>query len=231
MTPEPHYARYSLAELLEVKENIDKDRFPNRAEKVDAEIQKRLDAGEKLQQFETQDDEEDSSEAFILDFQGEEKKPFRIFFLSTVVLLHILAGGFIYNKLSIPTLASLPQYLINVEKTQCQKMGSREYPYYDFVVHSWGHQFYAVDIKGHLCMRLQRDIPKDADLKIWHDNGVIFQMMLNDKMLLSQQYLRSNYRSNRMEQLRVWWMLPIFFWLLMFKSIVNAIKPGTFIKD
>ncbi|MCC2606405.1 hypothetical protein [Planctobacterium marinum] len=233
MSNEPHYARYSLAELLEVKENIDRDKFPNRAEKVDAEIQKRLDAGEKPEQFETQDDEvdEESSEAFILDFQGAERQTFRKFFLGSVVLLHLLLAGFISHKLHIPEIDSLPQYLINVETTRCQKMGSREYPYYDFVVHSWGHQFYAVDIKGQLCMRLQRDIPKDADLKIWHDNGVIFHMTLNDKVLLSQQYLRSNYRGNRLEQLKAWWMLPLLFWVLMFKSVVNAIRPGTFTKE
>lgn len=148
-----------------------------------------------------------------------------------VIVVHVIAGGYIYHQSSVPEYGALPQYLINVEKTQCLKMGSRKQPYYDFVVHSWGYKFYAIDIRQSLCSRLEREIPKDIDLKIWHQDGVIFHMMADDKVLLSHKYLRSNYRGNRISQLTGWYMLPLLFWILMFKSVVNAIRPGTFIGD
>lgn len=237
MTPEPHYANYTLAELLDVQGNIDKDRFPNRAAKVDAEIQKRIAAGEKPEKqdpfhhYKEDDQEDEDSLEFLLDFQGEEKQAFRKFFITMIVVVHLIAGGYIYHQLRIPEYAALPQYLINVEKTQCLKMGSKDHRYYDFVVHSWGYKFYAIDIRQSLCSRLQRETPKDIDLKIWHQDGVIFHMMVGDKVLLSHQYLRSNYRGNRISRLTGWYMLPLLFWILMFKSVVNAIRPGTFIAD
>ncbi|BDX04512.1 hypothetical protein [Planctobacterium marinum] len=233
MTPEPHYASYNLAELLEVQENIDKERFPNRAAKVDDEIQKRLAAGEKpdYEASSHQHDEERDSVEFLLDFQGEEQQPLRKFFLASIAIIHIIIGGLIYDRLNLPEYQSLPQYLINVEKTQCLKMGSRDHRYYDFVVLSWGYKFYAIDVNQNLCTKLYRNIEKETDLKIWHQDGVIFHMMAGDKVLLSQQYLRNNYRSNQVEHLLSWYMIPLLFWVLMFKSVVNAIRPGTFIAE
>lgn len=235
MENEPQYAKYSLQELLEVKHSIDRDKYPNRAAKVDEEIEKRKENSEKIEDIESlwEDNEDDDDElnGIIWDFQEPEKQPLRWLFISTVILVHVLVIGYLVRQAAIPEYTELPEYLINVEAAKCIKAGTRDNRYYEFMIRSWGHNFYAVDIQKSLCDRLAKTIPKKADVKIWHLNGVIFHMTLSDKVILSHQYLRHRYRSNRLSHQHHWIPIALVFWALFAQSFVNAIRPGTFIQE
>jgi hypothetical protein len=234
MEKDPPYENYSLAELLEVQENIDRDKHPKRAAKVDTEIVRRHKNGEKIKKQydldDDEDDEDDESNELILDFQGDGRQTLRWLFLATVILLHIGAIGWISHQLSIPKHTDLPDYLINVERARCSSKGSGDTRYYDFVVQSYGYQFYAVDIRRSLCHNLAKSIEQGSDVKIWHLDGIIFHMEQDDKVLISHNYLRSNYRGNRMSHLDHWVAIALIFWAVFFKSFINALRPGTFVK-
>lgn len=234
MEKEPHYSTYSLVELLQVQQSINRSKYPNRAAKVDEEIERRKQNGETVKEqidiWEEEDDDEEF-EGFIWDFQEPEKQTLRWLFLSTVIFLHVLVIGYLWREASIPEYTELPVYLINVEAPQCKARGPRDNRYYELVIKSWGYNFYAVDIRKSLCQKLVKTIPKDADVKIWHLDGIIFHMTLDDKVMISHHYMRSRYRSNRLSHQHHWIPITIVFWVLFIKSFVNAISPGTFIKD
>ena len=235
MESSPHYASYSLEELLEVQNNIDRDKYPNRAEKVDAEILKRKQAGETVSpQFrsyvEDHPEDSDSDLELLLDFQHPQQQMMRGLFLTAVIIVNLVILGTFYQKLHVPHYQSFPEYLIKVEKAHCHINRYDGNKYYDFIIQSYGYQFYAIDLKPHLCKTLPKRIAALSDVKIWHDSGVIFHMTQGDKVLLSHDYLAHNYSSNRMSHLMPWFFLYGIAWIIMFKSVANAISPGTFPK-
>lgn len=236
MEKDPHYGSYSTIELLEVQQNIDRDKFPSRAAQVDAELEQREKNGEDIHAENTKYDEHknifhymDEEEAgfeLILDFQGNENILFRRLFICVLIAVHVFVFGMIWSKTSIPEYQELPDYLINVENVRCVTRGHN-----DLIIESYGYNFYAVDIRRSLCRKLARIIPKESDVKIWHLDGIIFHLTLDDDVLLSHEYLRNHYRSNRIERQKGWFVFLFIFWIFFFKSAINAIWPGTFTRE
>ncbi|MBA6363700.1 hypothetical protein H4J42_08085, partial [Colwellia sp. BRX8-8] len=69
-----NYSNYTLDELFDVNQNIDKDKFPERYKQLCEEIQRRKESGEfekKAQEIEDQEDEDDDENEFIIDFSAE----------------------------------------------------------------------------------------------------------------------------------------------------------------
>ena len=233
MNTDPHYSRYTNAELLDVKQHIDRDKHPNRAAKVDAELAKRRQQG-RISDEERSVSADDTSEErweLLLDFQEPEQQIKRWLFIIAFIALHLLVLSHIYRQTTVPDYQTLPEYLINVENAQCRVVNNDGHRYYDLFVKSYGHQFVAVDIRRNLCQKLAREIPTQVDVKIRHLDGVIFNLSLNDTPLLSYRYLSEHYRDNRLEHYQHWLFFALVFWSWVYKSIINALRPGTFSKE
>ena len=75
-----------MTELLHVQETLDREKFPERAKIVDAEIQRRINAGEKIEEPYSAEEEEASYE-LIIDFHKGEKTTHRQLFIGAVLPL------------------------------------------------------------------------------------------------------------------------------------------------
>ena len=87
------YSKYTVAELLDVNENIDAGQFPHRHKLLQEEIERRKTSGELRPQVEEHDDSDDSDDnnEIIIEFSadGHSRKLFIFGFL--IVNLVILA--------------------------------------------------------------------------------------------------------------------------------------------
>ncbi len=229
---EPDYSQYNLKELYEVDKAIDKERFPERADRLRREINKRHARGEKVDSnLEFEEELEQGKFELIIQFTSAKSKKYRYGFIAFMLVASLALALTAYAKYQIPHYQDLPRYLINVEKVECKSQRYGKYKYYELVIRSWGHNFYAIDINKRRCQSLAKNIAIESDVDIWHDGGVIFHMEQNAEKLLPYGYLAKILRGNKNDGAEIYLVMMLFLWMFLFKSFINALFPGTFNRD
>jgi hypothetical protein len=120
----------------------------------------------------------------------------------TLLALLLLTLVFLFLHLQSrkpPEVETLPEHLIHIEEIRCSKfrfpifryrtqMGFADY--YDLKISSYGFYFVAVETNGAKCQYLAKTLSPETDIWIRHYNGLIFQLRLDDKILLRTSELQ-----------------------------------------
>lgn len=234
------YSTYSLEELLQASECIDKQRYPERFQLLKAEIRKRLAAKEdkKIVQQQSQweqtlhmmDEEEDNR--WYIEFDNDSPKLFRFGFLALYFTAIALLLPKTFLQPSIPQYNDLPRYQIYIKSARCKTQNYRDdghtYSYSEFLIQGYGIRFYAPDIHRSACKRLEKQLSPGTDVQIWHDQGAIFQLQLQEDILLSNDYMRSIYQRYQSQESRDYFIFLLVVIFAGAASAINAIRPGTF---
>ena len=232
-----NYANYTLDELFDVNESIDRDQHPARYKQLCEEIQRRKESGEfekRSQEIEAQEDDHDEENEFIIEFSSEGKGTKRKLFISAFVLINIIVLAFLLPKYIVSDISDIHEYSTEIDSIECHKEEvidddtDKVYTYFDLNIESYQDTFSAVGIGEGKCKNLARDLTVGTNLSIWHEGGLIHQLKSQDSMLLSYSYMKPKVREIRTTDLYLYWFGLLVLWFMLFKSLANAIVPGTF---
>jgi hypothetical protein len=232
-----NYSNYTLDELFDVNENIDREKYPERYKQLCEEIQRRKETGEfeqKIQEFEEQEDDDDDENEFIIEFSAEENGKSRKLFFIGFILINVVVLAFVLPKYIVSDLANIHEYSTEIDFIECHKEEviddetDKVYTYFDLNIGSYQDTFSAVGIGEGKCKNVARSLKVGTNVSIWHENGLIHQLKTQDKMLLPYVYMESKVRELRTDDANFYWFGLVFIWAILFKSVVNAVVPGTF---
>lgn len=235
-----NYSNYTLDELLDVNENIDKDEYPERYKQLYEEIQRRKESDEfvrKVQEIEKQQDEEDDKNEFIIEFSSEGKGTSRKLFILGFILINVVVLALVLPKYIVSDLTNIHEYSTEINFIECYKEEVIDdetdeiYTYFDLNIGTYQDTFSAIGIGEGKCKNLARSLKVGTNVSIWHEGGLIHQLKTQDKMLLSYAYMESKVRELRTDDASSYWFGLVFFWVILFKSVANAVSPGTFISN
>ncbi len=235
------YSKLTTDELWDVHENIDKERYPERYADLLKEIQKRNrssavnpNQGTKPSRHLIGDDEDD--ETFVIEFSSTGSKVPRILFISGFLALNVIFFAIQLPKLFVTSLDDVHMYSMELSSVECKKdivydEEDRAYTYFDLHIDDFEDRFSALGINEYKCRQLALSLSQGQTVSIWHKDGLIYQLYSGNSPLLTYGYLKPKIRSMQTEGLWLFWMILLFIWIFLFKSLVNAIVPGTFRKD
>ncbi|SFC92135.1 hypothetical protein [Pseudoalteromonas denitrificans] len=227
------YTKYSISELLDVEQNIDKKTYPERYQLLCEEIAYRKSNGEYqqfLKQCATDENESSNDKEFILSFSSGNKMWARKAFIVFFVVVNL---GVFLNFISRHTVTSfddLEVYTTTINQVEClvetveDTETDIEYFYYDLKV----GVFSALNIDGNKCQKLAKTLALGNEVTLWQSEGVIFQLMTDETMHLSYAYLKQQVIKLKTENDFSIFLGLALFWFFLYKSLANAIKPGTF---
>lgn len=229
------YSTYTLDELLDVKNNIDSKRYSERYERLCDELELRKNNGDfKARERKIEAEEEDDSEDFILEFSSDGKGIFRKLFISAFILINLSFLFFIIPKYFVSNISDVHLYTTSVDFIECSKVEiiddetDKVQTYFDINISSGQDNFSAVNIAKRKCKKIAQQITLNDNISIWHEEGLVHQLKTNNKMLLSYSYMKPKIKELRTDGLYSYWLGLIVFWFILFKSLVNAVVPGTF---
>jgi hypothetical protein len=232
-----NYSNYTLDELFDVHENIDRDNYPERYKQLCEEIQRRKETGEfeqKTQQIEEQEDEDDDENEFIIEFSADGNGTSRKLFILCFILVNVVILAFVLPKYIVSDLANIHEYSTEIDFIECHKEEvvdhetDKVYTYFDLNIGSYQDTFSAVGISEGKCKNLARNIKVGTNVSIWHEGGLIHQLKSQDKLLLPYIYMEPKVRELRTDDANFYWFGLVFVWIILFKSLANAVVPGTF---
>lgn len=232
-----NYSSYTLDELFDVYENIDRDKYSERFQQLSEEIQRRKESGEferKVQEIKEQEDEDDDENEFIIEFSSVGQGTNRKLFILGFILVNVVILAFVLPKYFVADLANIHEYSTKIDFIECHKEEviddetDEVYTYFDLNISSYQDSFSAVDIDESKCKNLASRLKVGSNVSIWHENGLIHQLKSPDKMLLPYTYMEAKVRDFRTDNVIFYWLAMLFIWSFLFKSVANAVKPGTF---
>ena len=232
-----NYSNYTLDELFDVNENIDKDKYPERYNQLCEEIQRRKDSGEfeqKEKEIEEQENVDDDENEFIIDFSADGKGTNRKLFILGFILINIVVLALVLPKYIVSDLTNIHEYSTEIDFIECHKEEVVDdetdivYTYFDLNIGSYQDTFSAVGIGEGKCKNIARSLKVGTNVSIWHEGGLIHQLKTQDKMLLPYVYMESKVRDLRTDDVNLYWFGLLALWLMLFKSVANAFVPGTF---
>jgi len=238
------YSIYSLKELVDVKNRIDEQRFPENYHALMIELENRRRSGnfdgayrEPLNFFDAEDDDVHEDKSLVIEFSAVEHKERRIIFVIAFLLVNAVMLAIVVPKYFVKSLDSVNQYNTSISSINCQReeIENEETDvvsvYYDLNVTSHDDQFIAFDVGKYMCNSLTKDYKTGDQITLWHDDGIIYQLKSKSRMLLSYQYLKPRISAIQTQGSSFNWVMLLVIWVGFFKSLVNAIAPGTFTKD
>jgi hypothetical protein len=229
-----NYSNYTLDELFDVNENIDKDKYPDRYKQLCEEIQRRKESGEFERKVQETEDEDDNENEFIIEFSSEGKGTNRKLFILGFILINVVVLALVLPKYIISDLANIHEYSTEVDFIECHKEEviddetDKVYKYFDLNIGSGQDTFSAVGIGEGKCKNLARSLKVGTNISVWHEDGLIHQIKSKDKMLLPYVYMESKVRELRTDDANLYWFGLLALWVVLFKSVANAVVPGTF---
>ena len=232
-----NYSNYTLDELFDVNENIDKDQYPGRYKQLCEEIQRRKETGEfeqKVQEIEEQEAEDDDENEFIIEFSAEGNGKNRKLFILGFILVNVIVLAFVLPKYIVSDLANIHEYSTEIDFVECHKEEviddetDKVYTYFDLNIGSYKDTFSAIGIGEGKCKNLARKLKVGTNVSIWHEGGLIHQLKSQDNMLLPYIYMEPKVRELRTDDANLYWFGLLALWLMLFKSVANAVVPGTF---
>ncbi|WP_026301386.1 hypothetical protein [Colwellia piezophila] len=231
-----NYSNCTLDELFDVNENIDKDKYPERYKQLCDEIQRRKDSGEferKVQEIEEQENDDDENE-FIIEFSSEGKGTNRKLFILGVILINVVVLALVLPKYIVSDLANIHEYSTEIDFIECHKEEviddetDKVYTYFDLNIGSYQDTFSAIGIGEGKCKNLARDLKIGTNVSIWHEGGLIHQLKSENSVLLPYIYMKPKIRELRTDDVNFYWFGLVALWFMLFKSVANAVVPGTF---
>lgn len=234
------YSRYTVDELLDVHENIDRESYPDRFQALCEEIQRRKDNGEyekRLEEIAEYEEDDDNEADFIIEFSSEGSGTIRKVFIAIFMLLNVIILAVVIPKYKVPELQQIHEYATEVGTVECKieqvvdDETDKIYTYYDLNVESYQSVFTAVDIDGKTCQSIEKYLQAGDSISIWHERGIIYQLKAQNRVLLSYKYMKPRVRELNTYDAHMYWIGLLFLWGVLFKSLVNAIVPGTFISQ
>ena len=232
-----NYSNYTLDELFDVNENIDRDQYPERYKQLCEEIQRRKQSGEferKVQEIEEQEDEDDDENEFIIEFSSEGKGTNRKLFILVFTLINLVVLAFVIPKYLVSDLNNIHEYSTEIDSIKCHKEEvindetDKVYTYFDLNLVSYQDTFSAIGIGEGKCKNLARDLKVGTNVSIWHEDGLIHQLKSENRMLLPYVYMKPKVREIRTDDANLYWFGLVALWFMLFKSVANAVVPGTF---
>ena len=229
-----NYSNYTLDELFDVNQNIDKDKYPERYKQLCEEIQRRKESGEFERKIQEIEDQEDDKNEFIIEFSSEGKGTNRKLFIIGFVLINLVVLAFVLPKYIVSDLANIHEFSTEVDFIECHKEEviddetDKVYIFFDLNITSYQDIFSAVGIGEGKCKNLAKSIKVGSNISIWHEYGLIHQIKSKDKMLLPYVYMESKVRELRTDNASLYWFGLLALWVMLFKSVTNAVVPGTF---
>jgi len=232
------YTKYTLDELLDVNENINKDKYPERYKQLCDEIQRRKDIGEFIVKEKMIEDLQDNDEdEIIIEFSPSGAGIFRIIFLVGFFLINILVLAILLSKYTVTDISKVHEYSTIIDSVECQReevtysKSDRVDTYFHLNIMSYQDLFTADRISESKCRMLARELNVGTKVSIWHEDGLIFQLRSDTETLLSYQYMRPNIQTVQTSNSSYYWFGLFIFWIIFFKSLINACCPGTFTKE
>ncbi|WDD99633.1 hypothetical protein [Thalassomonas actiniarum] len=230
------YSKYSSQDLLDVKENIDAEKYPERYQRLCAELELRHKNGE-LDQLEDEDEDEDDEDDFFIEFSSEGKGAGRILFICAFVLANLAVLAFIIPKYIVTDIADMHKYNATIDFIECHKEEilneetERVTTYFDLIIGVDQDAFSALSISAKRCKTIANNLSVGTEVSIWHEEGLIHQLASNNRTLLPYQYMKPKVRKLKADSVDIYWVGLLLLWVLSFKSLVNAVIPGTFTAD
>lgn len=228
---------------MDVKRRIDAERFPENYNDLTNELERRRRSGnfnsvhQESTNFFDDDEEDDKDDTFFFEFSAVGQKKRRRSLIGIFILINFVILALVLPTYMVKSLDSVRQYNTTLTAFKCH----REYIeneetdvvkiFYDLEVASHNDKFMAYDVGKRMCTVLINDFKTGDNLSIWHHEGVVYQLKSNDRMLLSYRSLKSKIRAVQTDNASFYWFMLLAIWILMFKSVINAISPGTFTKD
>ena len=111
------YSKYSSEDLLDVKENIDAEKYPERYQRLCAELELRRKNGE----LEELEDDEDIEDEFVIEFSSEGKGTGRKLFICVFLLANLAVLALIIPKYSVTDIADVHKYNTTIDFIECHK--------------------------------------------------------------------------------------------------------------
>lgn len=238
------YTTYSLKDLLDVKSRIDVERFPENYEALIDEIERRRRSGnlhgnntDHLINNYDYDDDDDEEDLFFLDFKPNGNKKRRRFVICAALIITAWALLLIGKDYWVTSLDEVRKYDTTVSSMKCvitdveNEETDEVRRYIDLDVMSDIDRFTAFDISQRMCNTIKSEYPTGSPISIWHKDGIIYQLKSDERMLLSYRLLKSRIRAFQTQDMYFYIFGLLFFWALAFKTVINAISPGTFTKE
>jgi hypothetical protein len=233
---EVNYTKYSYQELLEVKGVIDKQKYPERYQRLLNEIELRIKNGETSTIENSEMDDDDASVLWdslvVYNFNNRYYRiAFGLFYaLVSVALLTQILPAFFHTKL-----ANLPAYETTVDNIECKqytfKQDGKNYTEYDLKVVSYGFTFYVIDMKASTCKNTANRINKGEKVTIWYDGDLIYQLARQNDVVLPYQYLKRYVWHAKVNNSFSFIIGFILFVSTFFRSFVNCITPQTYVPN
>jgi hypothetical protein len=205
----------------------------NYVKKFNAE-KKLVNLNKKTQQIEEQEDEDDDENEFIIEFSADGNGTSRKLFILGFILVNVVILAFVLPKYIVSDLANIHEYSTEIDFIECHKEEviddetDKVYTYFDLNIGSYQDTFSAVGISEGKCKNLARNIKVGTNVSIWHEGGLIHQLKSQDKLLLPYIYMKPKVRELRTNDANFYWFGLVFVWVILFKSVANAVVPGTF---
>lgn len=232
------YTKYTVDELLDVNENINKDKYPERYKQLCDEIQRRKDIGEfEKREQKIEELQDDDGDEIIIEFSPNGSATSRTIFIVVFFIINILVLAFVLPKYIVTDISDVHEYSTIIDFIECHKekitysKSDKVDTYFDLKIGSFQDSFIAAGISESKCKILARDFNVGSKVSIWHEAGLIFQLKSDNEMLLSYQYMKPKIQAVQTSDLGFYWFGLLALWLMFFKSLVNAFFPGTFTSD
>lgn len=228
-----NYSNYSLEELFEAKESIDKSKYQSRYQAILAEIELRKKQGEQVPVVDDELEEKQFwQKLFVYNFSD---KKYRVTFALgfTIVCLHLLSN--ILPALFHTKLSNLPPYETTIDLVLCKSIPytykGKDRTSYDFKLKSYGFSFYVVDMKKGPCQNAASQLKKGDTVTIWYENDLIYQLAHGDNMILPYDSTKRYVWHEKLNMVFVYIFILFLFVNLFFKSFINCFSPNTFIVE
>lgn len=232
-----NYRKYKNAELLHARYRINQQVFPGRYQQLCDEIARRKQNGQlKVEKSSVIDHVSfwDRRE-LIIEFT-QTHKVLRITFLVLYVLSNIIAFTFIASKYWVTDFSKLHQYTAVLDQATCRKDTVEDEEtgkideYYDVVVSIYPEIFLAPNLPASTCNKIAATLTPGSQISIWHQDGLIHQLVLDQSTLLSYRDMKSKIRDFNSRGY-LFYLFSLFgIALIFFKSLYNAVYPGTYKK-
>ena len=234
------YSKYSLEELLDVKENIDSEKYAQRYKNLIEEIELRRNTPEEKQlkqkRVEFENEQNHYRRIDFLEFGAKGDEKIRLFFIIAFISINLVFLWWAIPKYNVTPLAKIHEFRTVIDSAVCktETVHNNETNtvtrYYDFYIESYPDTFTAIGISKSQCQKLARTLTDKSEVSVWHIQGIVYQIASNEGVVLPYTYMKKIIYKQQTKSFQMNWFLLIGVWVLCFQSLANAFFPGTFVK-
>lgn len=231
------YRQYKDDELLDVERNINKQAFPERYKQLCDEISRRKKLGcfnLKPQLKENEFDRDYWRRSGIIFEFSTIPIVWRMTFVGAYLLVNVALLAWVMPHYWVSSLDNLHRYNITVDQIECRRDAVENQQtgeindFYDIVISAYPNTFVAPNLHRSKCKQIAATLTSGMLVSIWQQDELIYQLQMNQQMLLSYDYMAPKVRNFRTRGQLVYFFILFGLGILSFKSLYNAFIPGTF---